>query len=55
MDMRKSKVLKKLREGKVATSMKLNMADPRVAEMAAMFGFDKFTALWTRLKDYTKN
>ena len=40
MEMRKSRVLKKLREGKVATSIKLNMADPRVAEMAAMCGFD---------------
>ena len=43
MEMRKSRVLRKLREGKVATSMKLNMADPRVAEMAAMCGFD---CLW---------
>ncbi len=39
-EMRKSRVLRKMREGKVATCIKLNMADPRVAEMAAMCGFD---------------
>ena len=33
-------MLRKLREGRVATSIKLNMADPRVAEIAAMCGFD---------------
>lgn len=47
MDMRKSRVLKKLREGKVATSIKLNMADPRVAEIAAMCGFD---CIWIDLE-----
>ena len=47
MEMRKSRVLRKLREGKVATSMKLNMADPRVAEMAAMCGFD---CLWVDME-----
>ncbi len=45
--MRESRVLRKLREGKVATSMKLNMADPRVAEMAAMCGFD---CIWIDLE-----
>ena len=40
MFMRESRVLRKMREGKVATSIKLNMADPRVAEIAAMCGFD---------------
>ena len=40
LHMRKSRVLAKMRAGKVATSIKLNMADPRVAEMAAMCGFD---------------
>ena len=40
VSMRESKVLRKLRAGKVATSIKLNMADPRVAEIAAMCGFD---------------
>ena len=40
MQMRKSRVLKKIREGKVATSIKLNLADARVAEIAAMCGVD---------------
>ena len=43
MHMKESRVLKKMREGKVATSIKLNMADPRVADIAAMCGFD---CLW---------
>jgi len=38
--MRPSKVLKKLRSGQLATSMKLNLADPRVPEIAGMCGFD---------------
>ncbi|MBR2353193.1 MAG: aldolase [Clostridia bacterium] len=38
--LRKSRVLKKIREGGVAYSMKLNLADPRIAEIAAMSGFD---------------
>ncbi len=40
LHMRESRVLRKLRAGEVATSIKLNMGDPRVAEMAAMCGFD---------------
>ena len=36
MKMRESRVLKKLRAGKVATCVKLNLLDPRVAEIAAM-------------------
>ncbi len=40
MNMRESRVLRKLREGKVATCIKLNMADQRIAQMAAMCGFD---------------
>ena len=40
MFMRRSRVLEKMKEGKVATSIKLNMADPRVAEIAAICGFD---------------
>ncbi len=38
--MRKSKVLKKIREGKTAFSFKMNLSDPRVAEIAAMCGID---------------
>ena len=47
LQMRKSRVLAKMRAGKVATSMKLNMADPRIAEMAAMCGFD---CIWTDME-----
>jgi 4-hydroxy-2-oxoheptanedioate aldolase len=38
--LRKSSVLRKIREGGVAYSMKLNLAEPRIAEMASMAGFD---------------
>lgn len=40
MNMRKSRVLKKIREGKTALCTKLNLADPRIAEIAAMSGVD---------------
>ena len=40
MDMRKSRVLRQMRSGKVATCVKLNLSDPRNAEIAAMCGFD---------------
>ena len=40
MDMRKSRVLRQMRNGKVATCVKLNLSDPRNAEIAAMCGFD---------------
>ena len=40
MQMRPSKVLKKLRAGQLATCAKLNLADPRAVEIAAMCGFD---------------
>ena len=38
--LRKSRVLRKIRDGKVAYCLKLNLADPRVAEIAAMSGID---------------
>jgi 4-hydroxy-2-oxoheptanedioate aldolase len=38
--MRKSRVLGKLRQGNVVISTKLNLMDARVAELAAMCGFD---------------
>jgi len=38
--MRPSRVLRKLRAGEVANCMKLNLADPRVVEIAAMSDFD---------------
>jgi len=40
MEMRRSNVLKKLRAGKVVHSFKLNFADGRIAELAAMHDFD---------------
>lgn len=40
MNMRKSKVLKIMRTGGVAVSVKLNLADPRGVELAAMCGYD---------------
>jgi len=40
MVMRKSRVLRRMRAGKVARCVKLNLADPRAVEIAAMMGFD---------------
>jgi 4-hydroxy-2-oxoheptanedioate aldolase len=40
MHMRPSRVLRKLRAGQVATCTKLNLAEPRAAEIAAQSGFD---------------
>ena len=45
--MRESRVLRKMREGKVATSIKVNMGDARIAEMAARCGFD---CIWVDLE-----
>ena len=39
-NMRASRVLKKMREGKVATCTKMNTCDQRVIEIAALCGFD---------------
>ena len=47
MHMRKSRVLRKIRSGETAFSFKLNLADPRVAEIAAMSGFD---CIWTDME-----
>lgn len=47
LHMRESRVLRKFRNGEVATSIKLNMGDPRVVEMAAMCGFD---CIWLDLE-----
>jgi 4-hydroxy-2-oxoheptanedioate aldolase len=44
MEMRRSRVLARLRAGEMASVMKLNFADSRVAEIAARAGFD---CLWT--------
>lgn len=45
--MRKSRVLKRMKAGEVAICLKLNLADSRVVEIAAMSGFD---CLWTDLE-----
>ena len=47
MDMRKSRVLKKIRSGQTAFSFKLNLCDTRAAEIAAMSGID---CLWTDME-----
>ena len=43
MHMRLSRVLKKLRSGQLASCIKINLADPRVTEIASMCGID---CLW---------
>lgn len=43
MRMRTSRVLRKLRAGEIVRCVKLNTVDPRVAEIAAMSGYD---VLW---------
>ncbi len=45
--MRRSRVLEKLRAGKIAGCVKLNLGDPRVAEIAAASGVD---CLWLDLE-----
>lgn len=40
MHMRKSRVLRQMRDGKVATCVKINLSDQRNIEIAAMCGFD---------------
>ena len=45
--MRPSRVLKKLRDGKIASCVKLNIADSRAVEIAAMAGFD---CIWTDME-----
>ena len=50
--MRKSRVLRQMRAGKVATCVKLNLSDPRNAEIAAMCGFD---CVWIDLEHVPNN
>ena len=47
MKMRPSRVLAKLRAGEVVNCIKLNLADPRVAEIAGACGFD---CIWNDLE-----
>ena len=55
MHLRKSRVLRKIREGGVAYSFKLNLCDARVAEIAATCGID---CIWIDMEhvpsDYTE-
>lgn len=44
MKMRESKVLKKLRAGKIVSCFKVNLSDARVPELASITGFD---CIWT--------
>ena len=52
MNLRESKVLKKIRNGETALCTKLNLADPRVAEIAAMSGFD---CIWIDMEHVPSN
>jgi 4-hydroxy-2-oxoheptanedioate aldolase len=52
MELRPSRVLKKLRAGKVASSVKLNLSDPRAAEIAALCGID---CVWLDLEHVPSN
>lgn len=47
MHLRKSRVIRKIKEGKTAFSLKLNICDPRIAEIAAMSGID---CLWVDME-----
>lgn len=47
MNIRKSRVLRKIRDGQTAYSFKLNLSDVRAAEIAAMTGID---CLWTDME-----
>ncbi|HBN83463.1 MAG TPA: aldolase [Clostridiales bacterium] len=50
--LRKSRVLDKLRKGKIACSFKTNLADIRTVQIAAMSGFD---CVWTCLEHVPNN
>lgn len=52
MEMRESKVMKKLRAGGVVSSVKVNLADAKGAEIAAMNGFD---CVWVDLEHVGQN
>ena len=47
MKMRESRILRRMKSGKVATGIKLNLSDLRNAELAAMCGFD---SIWVDLE-----
>jgi len=47
MELRKSRVLSRMRSGQFASCTKLNLADPRVVDLAARLGFD---CIWTDIE-----
>ncbi|MCC6422028.1 MAG: aldolase [Phycisphaerales bacterium] len=47
MNIRPSRVLRKIRAGGIASCTKLNLSDPRAAEIAAICGFD---CVWTDME-----
>jgi hypothetical protein len=51
MNMRRSRVLDKLRNGEVVSCFKTNLADSRTVEIAAMAGFD---CVWTCMEHIWK-
>jgi 4-hydroxy-2-oxoheptanedioate aldolase len=51
MEMRHSRVLARLRQGATVTCYKTNLSDARVAEIAALFGFD---CVWSDM-EHTAN
>lgn len=50
--MRRSRVLSRLREGKVANCFKVNFSDPRAVELVARYGFD---CVWTCMEHVGNN
>ena len=52
MNMRESRVLRKMRAGEVAVATKLNLSDPRNAELAAMCGVD---CIWIDMEHVPNN
>ena len=52
MNLRPSNVLKKLRSGGLASCVKLNTQDPRIAEIASLCGFD---CVWTDMEHVANN
>ena len=50
--MRPSRVLQKLRAGQVANCIKMSLADPRAAEIAALCGFD---CIWLDMEHVPTN
>ncbi|MCL2477982.1 MAG: aldolase/citrate lyase family protein [Treponema sp.] len=52
MNIRPSKVMRKLRSGGTASCIKINTADPRITELASLCGFD---CVWTDMEHVANN